>query len=167
MALTWQGCSIAAVFVVAGVACTVGVSVVVATTLITKQKQTCALARTRAAAGVLPLLFWPPKSGAQVTIATDGVQVYGMAEDVTMVLKNKMLVYLHGQVDRLQCVCSVSSSVHNNCDKRAQLLYMCVSMFVLVARKAWLRIQERRAGVVMIRIGATGRLGHPDSVGQL
>jgi hypothetical protein len=73
-----------------------------------------------------------------------------MAEQTVSVQKNTLIGYLHGQVDRFQSVCSVSSSVHNNCDKRAQLLYMCVSVCVLVARKAWLRMQKRRAGVVMI-----------------
>jgi hypothetical protein len=114
LALTWQGCSITAVFVVSGDACTVGASAAVATTLIRKQKQTCAQARTRAAPGLLSLLLWPPKSGAQVMLATEGAQVYFMAEEKVNVIKNTLLGYLHGKVDRLQCVCSVSSSVHNN-----------------------------------------------------
>jgi hypothetical protein len=63
---------IAVVYVVVYASCTLVVDVAAITTL----KQTCAQARTRAAAGVLPLLVSPPKSGAQVTCATEGAHAH-------------------------------------------------------------------------------------------
>jgi hypothetical protein len=95
---------IAVVYVVAGASCIVVVDVAATTTL----KQTCAQARTRAAAGVLPLLVSPPKSGAQVTFATEGAHVYMRTEEVSLVARHNLVAHVHGQVDRLQCECSLS-----------------------------------------------------------
>jgi hypothetical protein len=46
-------------------------------------------------------------------------------------------------------------------------MYMCVSTSGLVARKAWLRMQEGRAGVVIIQELGLQVVWGSDSVGQL
>jgi hypothetical protein len=47
-------------------------------------------------------------------------------EEVSLVARHNLVAHVHGQMDRLQCVFSLSSSVHINCDKCAHVLYMCV-----------------------------------------